>query len=173
MFLQLPIFIGLYRGLSVDILLRQAPLIPGISWCSNLAGPDKLVYWANVIPAFLSNPTGWLGPYLNVLPLVTCVLFLLQQKMFTPPATDEQQKMQQQVMQFMMLFMALLFFKVASGLCVYFIASSVWGLAERMLLPKSKPPSDDQPAAKPEASSDRDASATAAAKAKRKRQRRR
>ena len=36
MFLQIPIFIGLYRGLSVDIELRQAPLIPGIQWCSNL-----------------------------------------------------------------------------------------------------------------------------------------
>ncbi|MGI9519943.1 MAG: YidC/Oxa1 family insertase periplasmic-domain containing protein, partial [Pirellulaceae bacterium] len=42
MFLQLPIFLGLYRGLSVDIALRDAPLFPGMSWCSNLAGPDKL-----------------------------------------------------------------------------------------------------------------------------------
>ena len=172
MFLQLPIFIGLYRGLSVDVLLRQAPLIPGISWCSNLAGPDKLYFWADMVPGFLSNPTGWLGPYLNVLPLVTCILFLLQQKMFTPPATDDQQKMQQQVMQFMMLFMAVLFFKVASGLCIYFIASSVWGLTERMLLPKSKPVTDDQPLPKAEPSSG-NGSTKAAEKAKRKRQRRR
>jgi YidC/Oxa1 family membrane protein insertase len=30
-----------------------------------------------------------------------------------------------------------MFFKVASGLCLYFIASSLWGLAERKLLPKT------------------------------------
>jgi YidC/Oxa1 family membrane protein insertase len=33
-----------------------------------------------------------------------------------------------------MVFMAFMFFKVASGLCVYFIASSVWGIVERSLL---------------------------------------
>jgi YidC/Oxa1 family membrane protein insertase len=40
----------------------------------------------------------------------------------------------------MMVFMGLIFFKVASGLCLYFIASSLWGVAERKLLPKSTPP---------------------------------
>ena len=30
-----------------------------------------------------------------------------------------------------------MFFKVASGLCLYFIASSLWGIAERKLLPKA------------------------------------
>ena len=55
-----------------------------------------------------------------------------------PPAVDEQQKMQQQVMNYMMWFMALMFFKVPSGLCLYFIASSLWGIAERLLwLPKT------------------------------------
>jgi YidC/Oxa1 family membrane protein insertase len=51
---------------------------------------------------------------------------------------DEQQRMQQQVMNYMMWFMALMFFKVPSGLCLYFIASSLWGIAERLLwLPKA------------------------------------
>jgi membrane protein insertase Oxa1/YidC/SpoIIIJ len=36
-----------------------------------------------------------------------------------------------------MIFVGILFFKVASGLCVYFIASSLWGLAERQFLPKA------------------------------------
>ena len=30
-----------------------------------------------------------------------------------------------------------MFYKVASGLCLYFIASSIWGIAERKLLPKA------------------------------------
>ncbi len=135
MFVQLPIFIGLYRCLSVDINLRQAPLIPGLDWCSNLAGPDQLWRWP--LPEFLAGETGFLGPYLNILPIVTIGLFLVQQKLFTPPATDEQARMQQQMMKFMMIFIGVMFFKVPGGLCIYFIASSIWGIAERVLLPKS------------------------------------
>lgn len=136
MFLQLPIFIGLYRCLSVDINLRQAPLIPGISWCSNLSAPDMAWRWQEFMPSFLASETGWLGPYLNILPIFTIVLFLAQQKMFTPPATDDQTRMQQSMMKYMMIFIGVLFFKVPAGLCVYFIASSLWGIGERKLLPK-------------------------------------
>lgn len=135
MFLQLPIFLGLYRGLSVDIQLRDQPLIPGVDWCSNLAGPDRLLMWRDWMP-FLTHETGWLGPYLNVLPIITIVLFLVQQKMFMPPALDEQQRATQKMMTFMMVFMGLMFFKVPSGLCIYFITSSLWGIIERKLLPK-------------------------------------
>jgi YidC/Oxa1 family membrane protein insertase len=135
MFLQLPIFIGLYRALSVDIELRQAPLIEGLPWCSNLAGPDMLWNWKPYLFGFLADETGWLGPYFNVLPIITIILFIVQQKMFMPPATDEQTRMQQQMMKYMMIFMGVLFYKVPSGLCIYFIASSLWGLAERKMLP--------------------------------------
>jgi YidC/Oxa1 family membrane protein insertase len=70
----------------------------------------------------------------------------VQQKMFMPPATDEQTAMQQKIMTYMMIFMGFLFYTVASGLCLYFIASSLWGIGEKKLLPKlirspsSKPP---------------------------------
>ena len=137
-FVQIPIFIGLYRGLSVDIALRDQPLIPGLSWCSNLAAPDHLLDWSGWMPAFISNPEGWLGPYLNVLPLITVVLFVVNMKLFTPPPTDEQQAMMQKVMSFMMLFMGFLFYKVPAALCLYFITSSIWGIVERLLLPKPK-----------------------------------
>jgi YidC/Oxa1 family membrane protein insertase len=56
-----------------------------------------------------------------------------------PPAVDEQAKVQQQVMKYMMFFMALMFFKVPCGLCLYFIASSLWGIAERLWLPHTLP----------------------------------
>lgn len=138
MFIQLPIFIGLYRSLSVDVHLRQAPLISeAIRWCSNLAAPDMLFPWAAFMPGIVVN---FLGPYFNILPLATVALFLAQQKMFMPPPTDDQTRMQQKIMQYMMIFIGFMFFKVASGLCIYFIASSVWGLAERKLLPKKDAP---------------------------------
>jgi len=48
-------------------------------------------------------------------------------------------------MKFMMIFMGLLFFKVPSGLCIYFIASSLWGVAERRFLPKAAPAAGANP----------------------------
>ena len=141
-FIQIPIFMGLYRSLATDVELRQAPLFSSaMRWCSNLAAPDMFYDWSKLLPPFLSAPEAWLGPYLNLFPLATIGLFLWQQQLFMPPAVDEQAKVQQQVMKYMMFFMALMFFKVPCGLCLYFIASSLWGIAERLWLPHSLPAS--------------------------------
>ncbi len=143
-FIQMPVFIGLYRSLMVAIELRDAPLFThAIRWCSNLAAPDMLIDWkAWGWPQWFieGGSTFALGPYFNLLPALTIVLFIVQQKMFMPPAADEQAAMTQKMMKYMMIFMGVMFFKVASGLCIYFIASSLWGLAERQFLPKAPPP---------------------------------
>ncbi len=143
LFIQMPIFLGLYRALMVDVELRQAPLLgDSIRWCSNLAAPDMLYDWSWFMPDWVNRAESFLvglGPYLNVLPLVTAGLFLLQQKMFMTEPANEQMAMQQKVMKYMMLVMGLLFFKVAAGLCIYFIASSVWAIVERKMLPKPTP----------------------------------
>lgn len=140
MFLQLPIFVGLYRALCVDIELRQKPLFSFTSWASNLAAPDQLYYWGDWMPDFLAGRgTGWLGPYFNLLPLIVVALFLTQQKMFMPPATDEQTAMTQKVMTIMTMMMGLFFFRVPAGLCLYFIASSLWGICERIVVKKTLP----------------------------------
>ncbi|MEX0643037.1 MAG: YidC/Oxa1 family insertase periplasmic-domain containing protein [Pirellulales bacterium] len=141
-FLQMPIFIGLYRALAVDIELRLSPLFSEtIQWCSNLAAPDMLWNWSAFMPDSVNNGQGMfmLGPYLNVLPLVTVLLFLVTQKMAMPAPTNEQAVLQQKMMKYMTLFMGVLFYKVAAGLCLYFIASSLWGIGERKLLPKAQP----------------------------------
>ncbi|QDT03426.1 Membrane protein insertase YidC [Rubripirellula lacrimiformis] len=140
MFLQLPIFIGLYRALSVDIELRQQPVFSGTDWASNLAGPDMLAYWGDWLFDYMSGRgTGWLGPYFNILPVLVVGLFLAQQKMFMPPATDEQTAMTQKMMNVMTLMMGLFFFRVPAGLCIYFITSSLWGIGERILVKKTLP----------------------------------
>ncbi|MGL4514717.1 MAG: YidC/Oxa1 family insertase periplasmic-domain containing protein [Lacipirellulaceae bacterium] len=142
MFLQLPIFLGLYRALAVDVELRQAPLFSdAIRFCSDLSAPDMLFNWSEWTPRWFDNGYSMFafGPYFNLLPLATIGLFLLQQKLFMPPPTNEQMKLQQSMMKYMMVFMGLMFFKVPSGLCIYFIASSLWGIAERQLLPKVTP----------------------------------
>src|SRR5947209_16533466 len=100
--------------------------------------------WGESIP-WLSTPESYggflyLGPYFNLLPVIAVALMIGQQKMMTPPPADEQQEMQQKMMKYMMVFFGLMFYKVAAGLCVYFIASSAWGFCERKLLPKTKTP---------------------------------
>jgi YidC/Oxa1 family membrane protein insertase len=138
--LQMPIFLGLYYALQESIFFRLEPFL----WVGNLTAPDMLFSWGESIP-WISDPNnlgsfGYLGPYLNVLPIFAVTLMMVVQKMMTPPATDENQAFQQKLMKIMMIFMGLVFYKVAAGLCIYFIASSLWGIAERKLLPKRKPP---------------------------------
>lgn len=138
--IQLPIVIGLYRCVSVDVALRQQPLIPGWNWCSNLAGPDMFLDWHSYMwDVIAGRGTGWFGPYLNILPLVTITLFIIQQKVLMPKATDEQTRVAQQMMMVMTVFMGVLFFRVPAGLCIYFITSSTWSLVERFLIKRFTP----------------------------------
>ena len=111
------------------------------------------------------------GPYLNLLPLVTIGLFLWQQKMFMPEPANEQAAMQQKIMKYMMVFMGILFYKVPSGLCLYFIASSLWGIGERKLFPPPTAATLDGRRRRPPAASAR--SRSRGADEKRRRQERR
>lgn len=140
--IQLPIVIGLYRCVSVDVGLRQQSLFPGWDWCSNLAGPDMFNDWQSWMPELIAGRgSGWFGPYLNILPIVTISLFIIQQKVLMPKATDEQTRVAQQMMMVMTIMMGVLFFKVPAGLCIYFITSSTWSLVERFLIKRFTPKS--------------------------------
>ena len=149
-FLQMPIFIGLYKALSLDVNLYGTPLLGrAIRWCSNMAAPDMMIDWSD-----FWNHIGWngfnlgqgmlkLGPYFNLLPMLTIILFLAQQKFMMPPPTgtdaeQSQQRSMRRMMNFMMIFFGFMFFKVPSGLCIYFVASSLWAILERKFLPKQK-----------------------------------
>jgi len=145
-FIQLPIFIGLYKALTVDAGLYGSPLISStVRWCSDLSAPDMLYNWST-----FWNWIGWtsfntgqhpiaLGPYFSILPIVTVVLFLAQMIITMPPPTDDQSRMMRRMMFIMMPVMGLLFFKFPSGLCLYFTISTLWGLVERRFIPKPKP----------------------------------
>jgi YidC/Oxa1 family membrane protein insertase len=139
MLLQMPIFLGLYYSLQESIHFRLEPFL----WMKSLTAPDMLLHWGDRIPWISTwNDYGWflwLGPYFNLLPVIAVALMIVQQKYTMPPAADDQAAMQQKMMKYMMIFFGVMFYKVAAGLCLYFIASSLWGFAERKLLPKKKP----------------------------------
>ncbi|MDO4558425.1 MAG: YidC/Oxa1 family insertase periplasmic-domain containing protein [Planctomycetia bacterium] len=137
-FIQLPIFMGLWRGVMLDVDARGESLLGrGIAWCSDLSAPDRMFAWDSWMPGWLSDGSGWLGPYFNLLPLFVIILFLWQQNRMMPTPTDDQGRMQQKMMKFMMIFMGFLFFKVPSGLCIYMVIVTFWGVCERHFLPKS------------------------------------
>lgn len=133
-FLQLPIFIALYRAIGSSIELRMEPFL----WFENLASPDALFKLPFIVP--------WLGwTHFNLLPCISTGLMFMHQKMTAPPPTNEEQVQQQKMMSYMMIFMGAMFFRVPSGLCLYFIATNIWSMTERWLFEhwKSAPPSEE------------------------------
>ena len=123
--IQMPIFVGLWQALNSSVSLRHSPFL----WINDLAAPDMLFRLPFEIPSTC-------GHWFNVLPIVVVGLMLFQTKLFSPPATTPEAEMQQKTMKFMMIFMAAMFYKVPSGLGIYFITSSLWSIGERLLLPK-------------------------------------
>jgi YidC/Oxa1 family membrane protein insertase len=121
---QLPIFVGLWQALNNSVNLRHATFL----WIDNLAAPDMLFKFPTEVP--------FLGQYFNLLPFGVVALMLVQTKLFSPPATTPEAEAQQKMMKYMMVFMAFMFYKVPSGLGIYFITSSTWQICERLLLPK-------------------------------------
>jgi YidC/Oxa1 family membrane protein insertase len=97
-------------------------------YIKNLAAPDMLFSFPTELPI--------VGKYFNLLPFFVVALMLVQTKLFSPPAVSEEQRMQQKMMKYMMVFMAFMFYRVPSGLGLYFITSSLWSIGERLLLPK-------------------------------------
>jgi YidC/Oxa1 family membrane protein insertase len=130
LFFQMPIFIALYRALQVSVDLRMAPFhLFGTQWIDNLASPDALFSFGFTLPL-----VGW--SEFNLLPWLSIGLMLLNQKFTMPPPADEEQALQYKMMNVMMLVMVVMFYRVPSGLCLYFIASSLWGTSERLLMKK-------------------------------------
>lgn len=127
LFIQMPIFIGLYGAVNTAIDLRLAKFF----WIENLAAPDALFSFGREIP--------WIGSTFNLLPLFNVFLFLFQQRQMLPPPTNDEERMRNKMMNVMTVVMGFMFYTVPSGLCLYFIASSILGMVERWLLKKYSP----------------------------------
>lgn len=111
LFLQLPIFIGLYQVLWRSVFFKGAHFL----WIKDLSEPDRILKFPFTVPA--------LGDYLNILPLIMIVVMAIQQKISyknmatTDPSQIAQQKMMMTVFP---VFLGFLFYNFASGLSLYF-----------------------------------------------------
>lgn len=117
MLIQIPVFIALFVVLRSAIELRFASFL----WIRDLSQAENLL--AGVLPIPL-----------NILPLVMAATMWLQQKM-TPQAGDPQQ---QKVMAFMPVMMLFLFYKMASGLVLYWTTNQCLMILQQFMMKRKQ-----------------------------------
>ncbi|MCP4094137.1 MAG: membrane protein insertase YidC [Planctomycetes bacterium] len=132
MFLQMPIFVGLFQALRSSILIRQEPFF---GWIDDLAKPDALIDFGGPVMDFF--PFSGVTTF-NLLPLIMVVLWVMHQRAMPKP-TDPQQAQMQKMMAFMPILFGLILYNYAAGLSLYMITSSLIGIFEQQVIRKRWP----------------------------------
>ena len=140
MFLQIPVFFGLFSALRVSFDLRQASFM----WVEDLSMPDRL------LRIDFNTHLPFIGTieYLNVLPPLMVVLWIVQQRLMPKP-TDEQAARMQKMMMWMPVVFGVFLYNYAGGLSLYMITSSLFGIAEYTIVRKIWPIDDSEQVRKP------------------------
>lgn len=141
MFLQIPVFFGLFSALRVAFELRQAEFL----WIPDLSLPDHTIYlgWDFIVPF-----VGWDMNYFNILPPLMIVMWIWQQKGMPMPA-DENAARMQKMMMWMPIIMGVFLYNYAAGLSLYMITQSGIGVIEQKVIRKYWPLDEaEKPASK-------------------------
>ena len=125
--IQMPIFFALYQGLMKSIELKGAHFL----WIKDLSNPD-----------FINLPftLPLIGSQLHVLPILTAIAMLFQQRssMQNMGSGSPEQKQQQKIMMvFFPIFFGFLFYNFPSGLVLYWLTNTVLMLIEHATLKKA------------------------------------
>ena len=127
MILQMPVFIALYQGLMRSLALKGSTFL----WVKDLGTPD-----AAILPFSLP----FLGNSINILPLLMVVMMVLQQKITQTSATNdmpaEQKSQQKMMMMTMPLIFGVLFYKMPSGLVLYWLTNTILMTVEQGMIAK-------------------------------------
>ncbi len=128
MLIQMPFLMGMFNLLKSAFVLRGVPFISG--WINNLTAPDVLFTWSHSIPFF--------GNEFHLLPIISCAMIWLQQKMTNVAPADkalmtDQQKQQKMMGNVMVIFITLLCYNLPSGLNLYFIFSTLLGVVQQVV----------------------------------------
>lgn len=119
LFIQIPVFFGLFSALRVAFDLRQQPFF---LWIEDLAKPDQLMRLG--LDLWVLDMT-----YLNLLPILMVIVWIAQQKVMPKP-TDPQALQMHKMMMWMPIIFGVFLYDYAAGLSLYMITSSLWGIAE-------------------------------------------
>jgi len=123
-FIQFPIFIALYKVLSLSIEMRHQPFV---LWIRDLSASDPLTP-VNLFGLLPFNPPPML--HLGVLAILLGVTMWATMKL-SPQQMDPTQ---QQVMQFMPWMMMLFFAPLAAGLQLYYVMNNLLTLLQQQML---------------------------------------
>ncbi|MBZ5565232.1 MAG: membrane protein insertase YidC [Acidobacteriia bacterium] len=118
MVVQLPILYGFYRVLELPIELRHAPWI---WWIKDLSAPDTF------------HPFGIPVP---ILPTIMVISMFLLQKMTPMAVADPNQR---RMMYLMPIVFGIMFYKLASGLVLYFLIANLVGITQQLYINKRMP----------------------------------
>ncbi|HMT43530.1 MAG TPA: membrane protein insertase YidC, partial [Chakrabartia sp.] len=123
-FLQIPVFYGLYKVLMVTIEMRHAPFV---GWIKDLSAPDPLTP-VNLFGLLDFTPPSFLA--LGILPILLGITMYLQFKL-NPAPMDPAQQQVFAIMPWIMMFMMAPF---ASGLQLYWTVSNLLTIAQQKWL---------------------------------------
>ena len=112
MFIQLPIFVGLYNALLLSIELRHAPFA---LWIKDLSAPERLTVFGVGIP---------------VLVILFIVSMFISQLTMPQPSDPTQKK----IMMFMPLIVGYMFMNLPAGLALYWLTNNVISIAQSYAL---------------------------------------
>jgi YidC/Oxa1 family membrane protein insertase len=132
MFLQLPIFFGLFSMLRTSFDLRHQPFY---GWIDDLSRPDRLLEIDLALP-FIGTIE-----YFNLLPILMVIMWILQQRGMPQP-TDEQAARMQKMMMFMPVVFGFMLYNYAAGLSLYMMTTSTLGIIEQKVIKKVWPIDD-------------------------------
>jgi YidC/Oxa1 family membrane protein insertase len=108
MFLQMPIFIGLYAALLLSVELRHAHFA---GWITDLSGPEQLMIGGIGIPVMV----------------ILFVISMVVQQLTTPSTMDPTQK---KVMMVMPVVMGFIFASMPAGLTLYWLTSNLISIGQ-------------------------------------------
>ncbi len=145
MMIQMPIWIALYTSLANNIQMRHQPFI---LWIHDLTAPDALIPFSQAyhVP-LLSSLTGPIEAF-NLLPILMGITMYLQQKLMPRPQTPassgsagsspqfDQAAQMQKMMPVMSVFFSLILYAMPSGLNLYIMTSSLFGMLEQYYIRK-------------------------------------
>jgi len=128
LFVNMPVFFGLFHALRSSMELRHAPFV---LWIKDLSAPDALISFA--------HPVSLLGcgfitiQSLNVLPIIMGITWFAQMY-FAPQPADPQSAQTQKMMRFMPLMFMFMLYNYAAGLSLYWTCNSVLGMIEQRFI---------------------------------------
>jgi YidC/Oxa1 family membrane protein insertase len=124
--LQIPIFFALYQVLMRSVALKGSHFL----WIKDLSQPDRLITFKNAIPL--------LGQELNILPILMAIGMFVQQKTSMVAASKDALQQQRMMLIIFPIMFGFIFYRMPSGLVLYWFVNSALTLLNQMRMAKIK-----------------------------------